>query len=42
MADEVEGVMLEAVSLHATGHKVVSYNLLGMKPGDVASTFELG
>jgi Chaperone of endosialidase len=30
MADEVEAVMPEAVSLHANGYKMVNYHLLGI------------
>jgi hypothetical protein len=30
MADEVERVMPEAVSLHSKGHKVVNYDMLGI------------
>jgi len=32
MADEVETVMPEAVSMHANGYKVVNYALLGIFP----------
>lgn len=32
MADEVEAVMPEAVSVHANGYKVVDYTMLGIFP----------
>jgi len=34
MADEVEGVMPEAVSIHADGHKLVDYAMLGISRTD--------
>ncbi|MCB1720112.1 MAG: tail fiber domain-containing protein, partial [Candidatus Competibacteraceae bacterium] len=38
MADEVEGVMPDAVSLHPAGYKMVNYALLGIRSPDVAWT----
>lgn len=42
MADEVEGVMPEAVWLHPTGYKMVNYDLLAIRQRDVASAFQFG
>jgi hypothetical protein len=39
MADEVEKVMPEAVSVHASGYKMVNYGLLDIRANDVASAF---
>ena len=39
MADEVERVLPEAVSLHSDGYKRVDYAMLDISPGDVISAF---
>lgn len=42
MADEVEAVMSEAVSMHPAGYKMVDYDLLAIKAREVALAFQGG
>ncbi|MCB1675328.1 MAG: tail fiber domain-containing protein [Halioglobus sp.] len=42
MADEVESVMSEAVSMHPAGYKMVDYDLLAIKAREVALAFQGG
>jgi hypothetical protein len=39
MADEVEGVMPQAVSLHPSGYRMVDYAKLDIKSGDIVAAF---